>query len=582
MKVGWKNFLGGYLNTNAEYNADGEFLIFDKRRITWATLNERVNRLAAALVDLGVHKDDKVSFIFRNCPEFFEINYAIQKAGGIPVPMNYRFTPREITFQANHSDSVIFFVEDLWLEAVQKARPNLPNIRHFICAGKNCPDDMTPYEDLMTQYPAADPEIEVGPEDICVICYTGGTTGRPKGVMLSYKAHVKMLEYMGRDMIFRLADMQMSDEMIKRLGETLPMLGMTSLIKFMKGPVGKSILNSSLTHRVVGSLMSHTTASPQMIRFGPKGMVRLMTPSMPMFHDASYNLIIMAALTGQFTFIQPDMLHFDAAEIFKMIEREKVNMLVNVPTGWKMLVQEPTISDYDLSSIALCGTGGGVNPISLKKKLLTHFSTSIIIDIFGQTEMTPMTSIRLDADSSALKDRSVGKPLFEARIVDEKGLDLPAGEIGEVIYRSDTIMKGYYKDEDKTSEVIKNGWLYSGDLGYFDEEGEIRVVERKKECISSGGEKIFPLEVEEVIDEHPKVKQTCVIGVPDEKWGNIVRAVIVLYPQKKASEQELIDWTRDKISSYKKPRSIVFAKSLPVTPVGKIRRAKVKELYGAP
>ncbi|MCP4567559.1 MAG: acyl--CoA ligase, partial [FCB group bacterium] len=510
---------------------------------------------------------------FRNCPEFFEINYAVQKAGGIPVPMNYRFTPREITFQANHSDSVLFFVEDLWLEALQKARPNLPNIRHFICAGKNCPEDMTPYEELMTEYPAVDPEIEVGPEDICVICYTGGTTGRPKGVMLSYQAHVKMLEYMGRDLIFRLADMPMSDQKIYRLAELSPIPGTAFLIKFMRSPIGKYISNSGITHKMVSRLMAYIIANHRMIRFGPKGVIRIMTPSMPMFHVASYNLIIMAALTGQFTFIQPDMLHFDPAAVLKMIKAEKVNMLVNVPTGWKMLAEEPAIKDYDLKGVVFCGTGGGVNPASLKKKLLDHFPASIIMDIFGQTEMTPMTSLRLDADSSALKDRSVGKPLFEARIVDENDLDLPGGQIGEVIYRSDTMMKGYYKDEDKTSEVIKNGWLYSGDLGYFDEEGEIRVVERKKECISSGGEKIFPLEVEEIIDEHPKVKHSCVIGVPDEKWGSVVRAVVVLKAKEEASEKELIDWTRDKISSYKKPRSIIFAESLPVTPVGKIRRA---------
>ena len=582
MNVKWKNFLGGYLNTNAKYNAEGEFLVFGDRRITWGKLNERVNRLATALVDLGLKKDDKVSFIFRNCPEFLEINYAVQKAGGIPVPMNYRFTPREITFQANHSDSVIFLVEDLWLDAVQRARPDLPNIRHYICSGKNCPDDMTPYEELIAKYPAVDPEIPVSPEDVCVICYTGGTTGRPKGVMLTYIAHVRMLEYMARNLIFSLAGMSIPEETIKQLNEMMPMMGMKTLIKFMKSPLGKSILNSPVTHKLIEALMAYTTGNPMMIRFGPKSIIRIMTPSMPMFHDASYNLIIMSALTGHFTYIQPNILHFNPVEILKMVEREKVNMLVNVPTGWKMLVEEPTIKNFDLSAVALCGTGGGVNPASLKKKLLENFSSAIIIDIFGQTEMTPMTSIRLDAEASALKDRSVGKPLFEARVVDDKGIDVPAGQTGELIYRSDTIMKGYYKDADKTSEVIKDGWLYSGDLGYFDEEGELRVVERKKECISSGAEKIFPLEVEEVLDEHPKVSQTCVIGVPDEKWGNIVRAVIVLKPDAKVSEKELIDWTRDKISSYKKPRSIVFAPSLPVTPVGKIRRAEVKKLYGAP
>jgi len=582
MSPDWKNFLGGYLNTCAEYNSDGDFLVFGDRHITWSDLNSRVNRLANALIDLGLRKNDKVSFMFRNCPEFFEINYAVQKAGGIPVPMNYRFTPREIEFQANHSDSVIFLLEDIWLDSVQKVKPGLTGIKHFIFAGEDCPDEMISYEGLMADYPSIDPEVEVKADDVCVICYTGGTTGRPKGVMLTYKSHVKMLEYMGRDIIFRLADLDLPETMVTKISETLPLSGTTHLIKLMKGPAGRFVLNAKITHLLLEGFMKHTTAKPFMIRFGPKGIIKIITPSLPYFHDASYNLIIMAPLTGQFIFHQPDMIHFDPAKVFEMIETEKTNMMVNVPTGWKMLVEDKNIDRYDLSSIAICCSGGGVNPVNLKKQILDNFSSALLMDLFGQTEMTPVTSIRLDSGSSSLKDRSVGRPIVNVRIVGESGEDVPQGQTGEIIYRSETIMKGYYKEEDKTAETMKDGWFYSGDLGYLDEEGEIRVVERKKECISTGGEKIFPQEVEEVLEEHPKVNKACVIGVPDDKWGNMVRAVIELKPGKKATKKEMIDWTREKIAGYKKPRDIKFIEKLPVTPVGKVQRNKVKEKYGSP
>ena len=141
-------------------------------------------------------------------------------------------------------------------------------------------------------------------------------------------------------------------------------------------------------------------------------------------------------------------------------------------------------------------------------------------------------------------------------------------------------MKGYYKEPDKTAEVMRNGWLYSGDLAYFDEDGEIRVVERKKECITSGGEKIFPLEVEEILHTHPKIKDVCVIGVPDDTWGSIVRAVVVLKEGEEATEEEIIEWCKGKMAGYKKPKSIVFADSLPVSPVGKVQRSRVKEIHG--
>ena len=190
---------------------------------------------------------------------------------------------------------------------------------------------------------------------------------------------------------------------------------------------------------------------------------------------------------------------------------------------------------------------------------------------------------KADADEGEVKERCIGRPVpgVEVRIVDEQGMDVKRGEVGEIIYRGDVVMKGYFGDPEKTASKVKDGWFYSGDLGYFGENGYIYAVERKETCIISGGEKIYPLEVEELIGKHPKVDEVCVIGVPDKTWGEAVRAVVKLKEGESATEEEIIGWCTGKISSYKKPKSVVFVESFPVSPVEKVLRAKITEMYGA-
>ena len=576
------NFIGKYLSNCAKYNGEGVFLVYGDRRISWSELNDRVNRLANALIDLGVKKGDKVTIMFHNCPEFFESNYAIQKIGGIPVPMNYRFSEREIEYQTNHSDSTVIIFEDLWFDSVNAARPNFEKVKHLIYAGKNCPEDMLDYGDLINKSSPKEPDIEVKEDDICVICYTGGTTGMPKGVMLTYKNHVKLLETMLTSLIPRLPEIGISKEARSKIGSLLPIPGIARLIGLIETRPVSFLLNRPITQKLVGGLTKRMLGSPILIRLGKRFDAKVMMPSFPLFHDAAYQLVILTPIAGILTFVSPVNPSFDPEEVLKLIEEERPIMLGNVPTGWKKLLDFSKIDKYYKGSVLIAATGAGVNPGELKKKILKHFPGIFIVDVFGQTEMTPNTTIRIDTDSEKIKDRSVGKPIVQTRIIDEKGNDVKPGEIGEIIYNSPTIMKGYYKEPEKTAEVIKDGWFYSGDLGYFDEDGEIRVVERKKECISSGGEKIFPHEVEEILLTHPKVKAVCVIGVKDETWGSTVRAIIQLKEGEVTDEKEIIDWCRGNMAGYKKPKSVSFVDSFPVTPVGKIQRAKVKEMYGNP
>jgi acyl-CoA synthetase (AMP-forming)/AMP-acid ligase II len=580
MKVFSKNFINNYLTAIATYNPQGEFIIFGDRRITWAELHSRTNRLGHGLLTLGINKGDKVAFMFHNTPEFIEINYAIQKIGAIPVPMNYRFTPREIEYQANHCDAAVFLYETVWQEQVQKARPELKSVRHFIAAGPDPAPDVIQYEDLISRQPDQAIEIPTGRDDVCVMIYTGGTTGFPKGVMLTYGAHLDMFASLFVNLSLRVSELKLSPAIEARLRESLPVGGLDFLLGIYQSGMVRRFLSRPGVQERMRQLFRRFFSDPGLLRFGYKKNVRWILPSFPLFHDASYQILVLATFTGNLSFTMPTEVKFDPEEVFRLIEKEKITFMGNVPTGWKMLVDHPALGKYNLSSLTVAASGAGLNPASLKRKMMEKFPGLVILDMFGQTEMTPITTFRIDTDPAKLKDRSIGRPMLNAKIVDDQGQELPQGQIGEIIYQSSTVMKGYYKDEDKTKEVMKDGWFFSGDLGYIDEEGEIRVVERKKECITSGGEKIFPQEIEEIIHEHPKVKDVCVIGVPDDTWGSAVRAVVLLKDGTQATAEEIIEFCKDKMAGYKRPKSVLFADSFPISPVGKVLRVKVREMFG--
>lgn len=569
------NLIGDALAKCAKYNPTGEFLVYGDKRVTWLDMNERVNRLAAALSAQGVKKGDNVVLMFHNCPEFFEANYAIQKLGAVAVPMNYRFVPREIIYQAQHCEAVAFIFEEIWLDAVLEAAPELIGVKTFIHKGA-AQENMLDYEALIASYPPVEPRVNVYEDETCVICYTGGTTGTPKGVMLTYKNHISLLHTMIDGIIPRLHNISIPEDVRKRIG--LP----NFVFSVLESSAVKWVLQRSLLQNGIIKLAKNMIGSSLALRLSKNQQIKQMMPSFPMFHDAAYQNAIMAPITGNMTLIMPSSPHFDPEEVCMLVQREKPALLGNVPTGWKKLLKYKDIGNYDLSSVVIAATGGGVCPAALKRKIFARFPGVIIADGFGQTEMAPTTSFKIDVSADSLKDRSVGKPMVETRIVDESDNDVLQGEIGEIIYRSPTIMKGYYKEEDKTSEVIKDGWFYSGDLGWIDDEGDVRVAERKNECISTGGEKIFPGEIEDILAEHDKIQDICVIGVPDETWGNSVRAVIRLNEGDTATKEEIIDWCRGKMAGYKKPRTVLFVDEFPISAVGKVQRNRVRELYGAP
>ena len=576
------NIIANSFLSCATHNGDGEFIIFGDRRIKWREFVPRVFKVANTLIELGVGKDEKVAFMFHNTPEFLEINFGIQAVGAVPAPMNYRFTPREIEYQGNHCDARVFLYDSIWAEAVEAAVPGLEKIKHFVRRGDGGLEQPLDYDQLLGDAKETDPKVANEWEDVAVMIYTGGTTGFPKGVMLTYQAHREMFTMLFAALIIRVLTSDVKSKRHQRVLESLPLpapsiLGpilRTRLVqKWLKGPGAEGLIKKQAFE---------TFSDPDAARKNYRKARKYSYPSLPFFHDASYANIMMGALSGTMTLVLPDSVRFDPSLVLSLIEKEKITNMGNVPTGWKKLVDFPDAGRYDLSSLRMAVTGGGVCTASLKQEILGLFPNVTILDAFGQTEMTPVTSIRVDMDEKNIQNRSVGRSIVEVRVVDEEGNELPQGQVGEILYRSNTIMKGYYKDEERTREVMEDGWFRSGDLGYLDENGEIRVADRKKECINTGGEKVFPLEVEEVIAKNSKVDDVCVIGVPNEEWGNTVRAVIQLKRNEQAEPEEILEGCRGELAGYKIPRSVVFVEALPRSPVGKMLREKVREAYGQP
>ncbi|MHA1271704.1 MAG: AMP-binding protein [Candidatus Helarchaeota archaeon] len=650
------------------YPKDRIATIYGDEYITWKDLMKRINKLANSLKNIDVKKGDKVAFLFYNSPQFLETNFAIQELGAIPVPMNFRYVSSEMEFLLNNSDSTVFIFDDSALSELSKIRDKIPKVKYLIHDGINTPNDMINYEEFIAKGKNKLIKIPVDVQDTAVIIYTGGTTGRPKGVMLSYENILSneeaALAFLTRimpsvddldDPKFAKNEFQrrvleantsslsgipeafydnpdMHDKVIvveqpAKIGPSIPAMTYAIREGKMKPFVGKPPEGKyhGLVHMAVADQMRElANFKPltysrwgkiklmfKLLRLMMKGRIKvigednvkkalkkamrskqeveeinktIMVP--PLFHLASYAVFLISWIFQGSIVVFPKSKRFNPEEILEMVEREHLKQMFLVPTMWKRVIDylENPNRKYDLTSMNVLLTGAAVLRGKYKKKLLKFFPNAIVVDAFGQSEMSPVATMKIDGDIEQVKDKSVGIPLTgtEIKIVDDNNNPVPDGSIGEICYRSAAVMQGYYKDEEKTREAIdKDGYLHSGDLGYL-KDGEVYIVERKKECINTGGEKVYPLEVEEILLEHPKIDQVTVIGVPDEEWGEIVRAVVIPKKGEKLTKDDVIKFVEGKISGYKKPRSVVFADQFPISPVGKVLRQKIREKWGQP
>ena len=507
LRLSKQNLLGELVKRAAHKTPDKEAFIFGDARMTYQQLDDRASHVAGWLQSQGINHDDKVGFVLKNGLPFVEIFFGVALSGGVGVPINFRLAADEMAYIIHHSDSKIVFIDYDYVEMIQSIRERIPQVEKVVVIGGHRSSDMITYDSIFESKPVYVPCEQLSDEDAAMIVYTSGTTGKPKGAVLTHKN----LYQNGLNMIWEFS----MDTRFKQL--------------------------------IVA----------------------------PMFHVAALSTLVNSSLVNGTSVIHRD---FDPVAILETIDRERINAIFLVPAMWNFLLQVPNLQDYDLTSMEKCMTGASICPLELKKKIMNHFKNGKIYDIFGQTEMSPCTTC-LHPEDSLRKTTSVGKPIInvEVRVVDDEMNDVPVGEVGEIVYRGPNLMKEYYKNPEATKEAFEGGWFHSGDLVRVDEEGFIYVVDRKKDMIISGGENIYPAEVEEVLYSHSDILETAVIGVPDQVWGERVKAFVVVKPGKSLSENDVISYCAGKLASYKKPKEVAFIDALPRNAAGKVLKRKLRE-----
>lgn len=498
--------LGELLSRNARKFPHKEALVVGEKRLSYRRLDERVNKLANAMKTLGIKKGDKVATYLKNGLEIIEVYFAAAKIGAVAVPINFRLAPGEIAFILNDSESRLLFLDREFWSNIEIIKDQMGNVEKYILVAGPPADEYVDYEDFLGAGEQANPKLPVDEDDDAFILYTAGTTGRPKGALLSHK----------------------------------------------------NIFIDAMTM----ALEHHHSFEDR----------HLCVP--PLFHSAALCAMVIHMIVIGTTIVMRD---FDPLELLKMIEKERITFVFLVPSMWIFLLNLPELEKYDTSSLRIASTGGAVMPVSVKKAIMSKFPNSGVIDTFGQTEMAPCATT-LKARDALRKEGSVGLPLaiVEVRIVDELMNDVPVGEVGEIVYRGPNMFKGYYKKPVETQEAFYGGWFHSGDMVQQDEEGFIYVKDRKKDMLISGGENIYPAEIEEVLYSHPKIIEAAVIGVPDPQWGESVKAFIVLKEGQQMTSEEVVAHCTNHLARYKRPSHVEFLNALPRNAAGKVLKRELR------
>ncbi|MBI5968110.1 MAG: long-chain-fatty-acid--CoA ligase [Deltaproteobacteria bacterium] len=504
--------LGYSVVRNARKYPNKTAILCEEDRRTYRQLNERSNRLARALMSLGLGQGDRIATLSLNSVALMEAYIAHLKIGAITVPLNAWGTDEEIRHQADFTGCAFFVFHQDFLARVERIRPLLAQVKEWIFIGRSLPSFARSYEELIAPNSPEDFPIEVQEEDEAFILFTGGTTGVPKGAVLTHR---------------------------------------------------------SLLWNIISVTTENQSPTPEDTIYYP----------MPLFHTAALSRFLAYMYAGG-TFIVSR--EFDAQKCLEIIQRERVTAMTGNPTIWGKLLQEMEKKKYDTSSMRMYLSSQGFLHRTMQQAIETRlFPNAQTFVSYALTEASPGVTL-LKPEDQPREPGSVGKPYMctEVRIVDEEDRDLPPGEVGEIIIKGPTVMKEYYKNPEETAQTLRGGWLHTGDLGKYDQDGFLYFVDRKKDMIKSGGLNIYSQEVEEVLARHPKIAEAVVIGVPDEKWGETVKAVVVVKQGEPLTEQEVIGHCKEYLASYKKPTSVAFVEALPKTPFGgKVLKRELRERF---
>lgn len=485
--------------------------------LSWSELNGRVNRLANAFVDRGLAAGDRIAVLLSNCPEYFEIYFACARTGVIPVPLNYRLTAGETAGIVNHAEPSLFLVGADHIDQARGLEGEVPADLSFCVVGRGTFKDAVSYGDMVQAAPDTPCAPRGSERDPFAIFYTSGTTGLPKGAMVSH-LNLEMNGY-----------------------------------------------NQMLADRSVA------------------GDINLV--STPIYHVGAVFVAVTYMMLGCTQVILP---RFEPGAWLEAMQQSRSTVALLIPTMMNGVLNHPNFSGFDLSALRLIFYGGGPMPPAVLERAMQGFGCGFTQG-YGLTETLEATFLTSDdhvMNGTALQQRrlhSAGREAVgaEVRIIDDDGADLPAGEIGEILVRSRSVIPGYWKLPGETENVIRNGWFHTGDMGYLDEDRYLFVVDRKKDMVVSGGVNIYTKEIESVLYTHPAVLEAAVFGLADEQWGEIVCAAVVLKPGMDLNADMLIDLCRARLAGFKKPRRVFFVDELPKNPSGKILKRELRQHLGA-
>jgi fatty-acyl-CoA synthase len=497
--------VGFWLSRRAELTPNRVALRVEGRSITYAELDDRAARFAGALAASGMAAGDRVAALLTSGNEYVEALFACARLGAILVPLSQRLAPAELEFLVDDSGATALLYGEEWAELASTIRGR-SSIKATFVAGSG--EDPSYEEALAAAEPVVAPR-DVGADDVLAIFYTSGTTGQPKGAMLTHGNFF----WTNLNMVFSFGFFQ--DE------RTLVVL--------------------------------------------------------PMFHVGGWNANMLATILNGGTVVLERA--FDPGRVLRTIAEERITSMLGVPTIYQMIADHPDFAGTDLSSIRALLCGGAPLPVALIHRYQERGIP--FIQGYGLTEAAPNCLI-VPPEDAVRKAGAAGRPYFYAdvRVLDGDGNEVPPGGSGEIVVGGPGVMKGYWNRPAETAEALRGGWLHTGDVGQIDDDGYITIVDRIKDMFISGGENVYPAEVEKALAGHPAIAEAAVIGVPDERWGEVGRAIVVLRPGASADPDEIKRFAASKVARFKVPGHVVFAESLPRNPTGKLLKQQLRERYG--
>ncbi|MFZ2870348.1 fatty acid--CoA ligase [Zavarzinia sp.] len=504
---------------HARERGDSVALIEGDRQITYGELDRASTACAAALIAEGVKPQGRVAVLDKNAADYFALLFGAAKAGAVLVPVNWRLAAPEITFILDDAEAEVLFVGPDFVPAVRYFGADFKTVRKIVVMGPG-DGDWPGFADWIAPFAdAADPAREGGENDCVLQMYTSGTTGHPKGVMLSH-------------------------------------------------------------YNFLGNVPLRDANAEEWATWTPDDVAQV---AMPLFHIGGTGSAFLGIYAGSKLVITRD---FDPGVVLKQIEEHRIAKVFYVPAVLMFLLQHPSCQTTDFSSLKFILYGASPIPLELLRKSLAVFKCGFV-QLYGMTETTGLCTYLPAEDhdpNGNERMRSAGKPQVgvEVKVIDAEGRSLPPRQVGEICTRSRAVMAGYWKRDDATAKTIDpDGWLRTGDAGYLDEDGYVYIYDRVKDMIVSGGENIYPAEIESALFGHPDIADVAVIGVPDDKWGEAVKAVIVTKPDSRATAEEIIAFARGRIAGYKVPRTVDFVEHLPRNASGKLLKRELRDPYWA-